>query len=462
MTLTNVTASFREKFPEATEFWNLESLYLALAKQKLTATGRETQLTPLEKACLRGLLCGYSPKEIAAVVHWTCGAISVELSKGLYRYVESLTLRESNTLKTWRNIPKWLEAAGYKTPAPRQDWGEAPDVPVFYGRTEELNTLKQCISKKGCRLVALLGMGGIGKTSLAAKLAKDIQGEFDVIVWRSLRHAPTLNQLLSNLIPLLSNQQPCSLLEDTDTNLLISQFIECLRVRRCLVVFDDTEMLMRSCDRAGHYREGYQSYSDLMRQLSQQPHQSCLLFNSWEKPLEMELLENKTCCACSLKLDGLPIKDAQKILEAHNLSGSEIERHRLINIYRGNPLALNIAATTIQEFFHGSISDFFNFNTLIISEPLKAILFEHLSRLDGSERQVMCYLAAHHQPVSLIELRNYFNFEGFAPLDSASQLINVLQSLERRSIIEKISNTSEMAFTLQPSVMKVTKEYCNV
>ncbi|NEO29784.1 MAG: NB-ARC domain-containing protein [Symploca sp. SIO3C6] len=456
---TNVSVSFQEEFSEAAELWNLNGLYLKLAKQKLTVNGRETELTPVEKACLRGLLCGYSPKEIAAFVHWTYGAISVELTKGLYRYVEALTGRESNTLKTWRNIPKWLEAAGYKTPAPRQDCEEALDVSAFYGRTEELNTLKQYIGNKGCRLVALLGMGGIGKTSLAAKLVQDMQGEFDFIVWRSLRHAPPLKQLLANLIPLLS-QQPYSLLEDT--NLLISQFIECLRVRRCLVVFDDIEMLMRSGNRAGYYREGCESYSEFMRQLSQQPHQSCVIFNSWEKPLEMELLEKKTCYACSLKLDGLPFKVARQILEAHNLSGIETEWDQLIRIYGGNPLALNIAATMIKEFFNSSISEFFSLNTLIISEPLKAILFEHLSRLDSSERQVMCYLAAHHQPASLNQLRNHFNFKEFAPLDSACQLINVLQSLERRSIIEKIANKSGIVFTLQPSVMKVTQEYCNV
>ncbi|NJL67938.1 MAG: hypothetical protein HC894_16545 [Microcoleus sp. SM1_3_4] len=36
------------------------------------------------------------------------------------------------------------------------------------------------------RLVALLGMGGIGKTALSVKLAQQIQQDFDWIVWRSL------------------------------------------------------------------------------------------------------------------------------------------------------------------------------------------------------------------------------------------------------------------------------------
>ena len=44
------------------------------------------------------------------------------------------------------------------------DWGEAPDVEIFYGRQTESTQLKQWLIADRCRLVAVLGMGGIGKT----------------------------------------------------------------------------------------------------------------------------------------------------------------------------------------------------------------------------------------------------------------------------------------------------------
>nr|MBE9182381.1 hypothetical protein [Oculatella sp. LEGE 06141] len=41
------------------------------------------------------------------------------------------------------------------------DWGEAPDSSVFYGRDRELQTLERWIVADQCRLIALLGMGGL-------------------------------------------------------------------------------------------------------------------------------------------------------------------------------------------------------------------------------------------------------------------------------------------------------------
>src|SRR4028119_128077 len=85
-------------------------------------------------------------------------------------------------------------------------WGLAPDVSVFHGRTAELATLQQWVLEDRCHLIALLGMGGIGKTWLVTKLAEEVQHQFKSIVWRSFRpiarsHSPMpLSDFLDDLI----------------------------------------------------------------------------------------------------------------------------------------------------------------------------------------------------------------------------------------------------------------------
>jgi len=91
-----------------------------------------------------------------------------------------------------------------------------------------------------CRLVALLGMGGIGKTSLSVKLAEQIQGEFEYLIWRSLLHAHLL-KTFGRTAPILSDQKLTS--QKTQDN-QISRLIECLRSSRCLLVLDNAESIL--------------------------------------------------------------------------------------------------------------------------------------------------------------------------------------------------------------------------
>ena len=91
----------------------------------------------------------------------------------------------------------------------RYDWYEAPEINYFYGRNDHLHLLQQW-TLEGCRLMMILGIGGVGKTALAAKWVQTIAGSeiFERIIWRSLINAPLLTELLQNIIRTLSTPAP--------------------------------------------------------------------------------------------------------------------------------------------------------------------------------------------------------------------------------------------------------------
>ena len=102
-------------FEEAKNNWDLERLYVRLTKVKQMNASKAVKITPTEKAILRGLLCYHSPKHIASNLNWTLNSLRVELTRGLYRYIEVLTDHDLNSIGNWRDIVQWLEAIGYKT-----------------------------------------------------------------------------------------------------------------------------------------------------------------------------------------------------------------------------------------------------------------------------------------------------------------------------------------------------------
>jgi len=331
------------------------------------------------------------------------------------------------------------------------DWGEAPDVSEFYGRTEELATLKHWILEERCRLVTLLGMGGMGKTSLSVKLTEQIQDKFEFVIWRSLHNAPPIKDFLTELIRFLSNEQETDLPETIYAR--VSLLIRYLRASRCLLVFDNVETILQGCDPqeavcnycAGHYCQGYEGYSELFRRVGEVQHQSCLVLTSREKPKQTGLLEGDTLPVRFLQVKGLQLVDIQAIFRAKGcFRGSTTEWGRLIDCYAGNPLALKVVSTTIQKLFDGSISEFLNQNTAVFGDILN-LLEQQFNRLSVTEKEIINWLVLNGQPASFSEMRT-----NMSSSVSPQKLLEALESLEARSLIDK----KAALFSTPPVVME--------
>src|SRR5262249_45257967 len=125
--------------------------------------------------------------------------------------------------------------------APWNDWGEAPDVPLLQGRAGELATLRGWVREQHCRVVEVLGVGGIGRASLAARLAQDLAPEFGVLYWRSLRNAPPPDEWLAGAIAAVSLGQAVPP-EGFDARLRL--LLGLLRAQRSLLVLDNLETVL--------------------------------------------------------------------------------------------------------------------------------------------------------------------------------------------------------------------------
>jgi WD40 repeat protein len=322
------------------------------------------------------------------------------------------------------------------------DWEEVSQIDQLYGRDKELTKLKQWMVDDSCRIVAILGMGGIGKTSLAATLVDQVQEHYDYVFGRSLHNAPPLKHILQKCIQFVSDQQQTVLPEEEDSQ--ISLLIEYLRTRRCLLVLDNVESILQGESQAGCYREEYQGYGKLLQRIGESRHQSCLLITSREKPKEVALLEGEATAVRSYRLAGLSLEAGRDILKGKGLQGTEQDWEVLITHYGGNPLVLRLVAQEICEVFGRSITAFLKDGELFFRD-VSDVLKQQVNRLSAIEEEIIHELAIEREVITIPGLQ-----ENIIHSVSKGELQEALRSLQRRQMIE----TSAKGFTLHHVIME--------
>ena len=156
-----------------------------------------------------------------------------------------------------------------------------------------------------------------------------------------------------------------------------NSILDHLRNHRCLIILDDFQETLTPGELVGNYRPEYQNYGELLNEIGQHSHHSCLLLLTWEKPLEIAALETENRYCKTLQVPGLG-QLATQIISARKLKDRE-KWSELIQLYNGNPLWLNIIASTILDLFNGSVQEFLSYPTLFLGD-LEPILKQHYRR----------------------------------------------------------------------------------
>ncbi|MEM7591192.1 MAG: NB-ARC domain-containing protein [Cyanobacteria bacterium P01_A01_bin.83] len=362
----------------------------------------------------------------------------------LKRFLAKKAIRQNNFIALCREVG--IDNYQDLVTKPRIDLKTSPriDKNNFFGREQDVTTLTRWIVKENCRFLAITAFGGTGKSSLAKKLAVDLEKEFAGIYWIDLRNAPPIEQVFSNLITFLSDNQEIELPQDFNASWL--RLLEYLNKNRWLIIFDNLESLLDGNSRRISYRSDRAEYKQLFIDLATCEYQSTVIVTSREQLPGVKYLLGETGAVRLYRLSGIDSK-AVGILR-QKVIGTDTQLQDVIIKSQGNPLAINVAALAINEVYQGDIEKFLAEDRAIFGD-FEELLDRQWQRLSDRERSLMYGLALNREPINLKKLKDKIILD-IKPYEVAK----ILSSLGDRSLIQ----VTEAGFALQ----NVISEYVTI
>ena len=418
-------------------------------------------LDDLEKAILKGLWQGQTYNQIADESGYNSqnyiGDVSRKLFKTLSeqlgedinkynfcwtieRVINSQFVGLVNTkISLCSNHPKPDKNQSHEEKSTSQsfyhDLTIAPKITHFYGRETELQTLSHWLINQNTRLISIVGLPGIGKTTLIKRFVDLNLQNFNIIIWKNIKLSDSLDSIIDEIFKAINS-------EFIQTENKLTQLFNLFRQQKCLIIIDNIQELFTPGQFAGQYKAEYKDYKTFLTMITEIEHQSSLILISQEQCQEMICIDEELYPVKCLELQGLDNTDIlknQKLKDEESLS-------KLINLYEGNPVYLQDISSLIRNIFQGKISDFLS-EGLLLTENMKYQLSELFNRLSTVEQQIVLEMSKSNQPVNREQLRESLSL-------SSMELINGLQSLKRRYLVTTIESDKTL-FILSP----VFREY---
>ncbi|MBE9185308.1 AAA family ATPase [Microcoleus sp. LEGE 07076] len=323
-----------------------------------------------------------------------------------------------------------------------RDLTVAPQIINFYARQSEIKTLSNSILNQNTRLTSVLGLSGIGKTTLVKRFVDLNLQEFEVIIWISLKFPKPLELLVNDLLN-ACKQEAQETIDDK-----LKQFLDVFRDKKCLIILDDVHNIFIPGQLAGQYKSEYQDYQNFFTMITETEHQSNVILVSQEQCAEMECLDEELYPIKCLELSDL---DDVAILKGTGLKDEDSWLH-LINLYEGNPVYLKSIAILIKKIFDGEVAEFLAENSLIITKDMQYNFHQLFKRISPREQQLVLELSKFDMPVSREYLKQSLDL-------SSMDLINGLQSLQQRYLVTKIKE-DKILFKLSSVFQEYVKNCC--
>ncbi len=124
----------------------------------------------------------------------------------------------------------------------------------------------------------------------------------------------------------------------------------------------------------------------------------------------------------------------------------------LFDWYAGNPFFLKLIASAIQELFDGNINEFIE-HKIVVFGDIRASLDQQFNRLSQLEKHILYLLAVNQDVASVKELQQH-NTPGLSPRLSQRLILESIELLQRRSLIERQASSFYLSHVLREYIIE--------